>query len=170
MVLQLAITLQPCELPLGLTVVNVEQETLHLITFPAMDHLLRMWKVTSYSPQPQETWRDTGLCLLGKCSNHKHSTKIGVTTSPHPGAAAGIACKKRTRWLSVLEWVTHVPKFWNCLQSTASSFTLAYYSGWVAGKHLSPWEWQGCRWIPLFSLFLLAVLWALVLCVQPPRL
>lgn len=53
--LQLAITLQPCELPLGLTVANLDQETTHLITFPATDHLLRMWKVTPCSPQPQDT-------------------------------------------------------------------------------------------------------------------
>ena len=140
-----------------------------------MDHLLRMWKVTPCSPQPQETWTHTGLCLLGKCFNHnlgkcfnhKHSTKIiGATTCPHPGAAAGMACKKRTRWLALLEWVTQVPNFSKWLQSTVSSCTLAYYSGWATGEHLSPWEWQGFRWIPLFNLCLLAVLWALVLCVS----
>lgn len=46
MLLQLAITLLHCELPLGLTIANLDQETPYLITFPAMDHLLRMWKVT----------------------------------------------------------------------------------------------------------------------------
>lgn len=117
MLLQLATTLQPCELPLGLTVANLDQETPHLITFPAMHHLLRMWQVTPCCPQPQETWTHTGLCLLSKCFNHKHSTKTGATTPPHPGATAGMACEKRTRWLAVLEWVTQVPKFWKWLQS-----------------------------------------------------
>lgn len=76
---------------------------LTVIKSPSMNHLLRIWQVTPCSPQPEETWKHTGLCILGKCFNHKCSAQIGAVTS-HPGSAAGRAYEKKKE-MAICAWM-----------------------------------------------------------------
>lgn len=96
-----------------------------------MNHLLRIWEVTPCSPQPEETWEHTSLCILGKCLNHKRSAQIGAITS-HPESAAGRAYekkKKRGGWLCWNGWLRWL-KFWKEWFSLSPWHTLQSEPEW----------------------------------------
>lgn len=84
---------------LALQYLIIARRHLTVIKPPSMNHLLRIWEMTPCSPQPEETWEHTGLCILGKCFNHKCSAQIGAITS-HPESAAGRAYEKKKKEVS----------------------------------------------------------------------
>lgn len=121
--------------PLASQYLILSRRHLTVVKLPSMNHLLRICQVTPCSPQPEETWEHTAVCILGKCFNHEHLAQTGAIS--HPGSAAGRTYEKM-KDTAACAWMGGS----GTLSFGKNSFLfLLDMLEWAGGEHLSPCLW-----------------------------